>query len=109
MASPEAPGASYQESNAETEILLPLPKAERTKTHCQRGKNQDIEARIERGGRGFIGLIGRLTSKEGIARPKHIQSSRIVGWIFSITFILLFLLIIPIQLFQTFTRQALQQ
>lgn len=49
MASPEAPGASYQESNAETEILLPLPKAERTKTHCQRGKNQDIEARIGRG------------------------------------------------------------
>lgn len=33
-----ASGASYQEAKAETEILLPLPKAKRTKGHCQEGQ-----------------------------------------------------------------------
>lgn len=108
MASPEAPGASYQESNAETEILLPLPKAKRTKTHCQRGKNQDIEARIERQ---VYSQFNWEADVEGGNSSAKTYSEFLDCWLdfFLITFTLLFLFTVPIQFYQILTHQALQQ
>lgn len=66
---PGAPGASYQEAKTETGILLPLPKANRTKKHCQAGKNQDVGTKV---GRGMNSQTYNET--EVVAQPEHIQS-----------------------------------
>lgn len=70
---PWSPWGILSESQDWDRNPLPLPKANRTKTHYQRGKNQNVGTKVERGG--IASPTVGSAQKEIIAQPGKFKAS----------------------------------